>query len=98
MAKLTQKFLIGQKVHIAKDLGSSMRHFTSDVDAIVLYSYNDRYGGGNTNQYGLGILGKNGKIKFCSSWYWANQLTLMSDDRLLGLDLIQDYNLRDRER
>lgn len=36
------RFKRGDLVHIIKDLPDFMSHFTSDADAIVEYSYNER--------------------------------------------------------
>lgn len=77
MTAKIQMFTNGDLVHIAKDLGSSMSHFTSDADAIVMYSYNDRYGGGDTKSYSLYIKG-HGEV----SWYYEHQLTLIAKDQL----------------
>jgi hypothetical protein len=71
-----QKFHHGDLVHIAKDLGFMMKHFTSDVDAIVIASYADQFGGGNTKDYTLHIKGR-GR----SSWYHEHQLTLLERGR-----------------
>ncbi len=67
-----QKFNKGDHVMIAKDLGYSMSHFTCDCEAIVLYSYVERYGGNNTDSYALHIKGKGH-----TAWYEENQLTLI---------------------
>ena len=74
-----QKFVKGDLVRVAKDLGGSMSHFKKDCDAIVMYSYNDKYGGGEsqTKEYCLHIKG-HGE----TSWYYENQLTLIGHNRL----------------
>ena len=71
-----KKFNKGDLVHVAKDLGPSMRHFTADIDAIVIGSYNDLYGGGCTRDYSLHLKG-HGKV----SWYHENQLELLERNR-----------------
>lgn len=43
---MTHKFHKGDLVHVAADLGMSMDHFAKDIDAIVIGSYRDQYGGG----------------------------------------------------
>jgi hypothetical protein len=74
---MTQKFHRGDLVHVVKDLGSSMSsHFTADVDAIVIGSYNDKYGGGNTQDYTLHLKGS-GQC----SWYHESQLELLERNR-----------------
>ena len=40
-----QKFSTGDHVKVAKDLGSTMRHFQNDCEAIIIGSYADRFGG-----------------------------------------------------
>lgn len=60
-----QKFKRGDLVRIAKDLGSSMAHFESDQDAIVMH-------GGSNKQYGL--MFENGRT---AAWYYEHQLTFI---------------------
>ena len=72
-----QKFHKGDLVRIAKDLGRGMSHFTSDVDAIVIGSYSDEYGGDNTSSYTLHLKGS-GKC----SWYKEHQLSLIEHNRM----------------
>lgn len=79
--KISQKFFLGDRVRIAKDLGSSMSHFESDCEAIVMYSYAEQYDGSskkNFDQFSLYILPNRGKV----SWYYADQLELIEPDRL----------------
>lgn len=78
-----QKFQKGDLVHIAADLGASMSHFTADVDAIVIGSYADQYGGNNTKDYTLHLKSK-GQV----SWYYETQLTLLERNRL---DLLHEW-------
>ncbi|MDE2105409.1 MAG: hypothetical protein KGL39_49740, partial [Patescibacteria group bacterium] len=72
-----QKFHKGDHVRIAKDLGQSMSHFQADCEAIVIGSYNDQYGGGNTRDYTLHLKG-GGQV----SWYYENQLTMIESGRI----------------
>ena len=65
-----QKFPSGSRVHIAEDLGSSMSHFTSGVNATVEYTYAHAYGGDDVKSYSLNIDGQGS-----SSWYEEHQLT-----------------------
>jgi len=53
-----------------------MSHFTADIDAIVIGSYRDQYGGDNTNDYTLHLKG-NGAC----SWYHESQLELLERNR-----------------
>lgn len=71
-----EKFVMGDLVHIAKDLGPSMSHFTSDCMAIVIGSYGDQYGGDDHDIYSLFLEGKGD-----TSWYHAHQLTLLERNR-----------------
>ncbi len=73
MTKPSQQFHRGDVVHIAADLGPTMSHFTSDVDAIVMYSYAERYGGSDVGSY---------SVMFCDdgsecAWYHPHQFTLL---------------------
>ncbi len=73
---MTQQFQKGDLVHVAKDLGQSMNHFANDIDAIVIGSYNDQYGGGDTRSYTLHLKGQ-GQC----SWYDEHQLELIERNR-----------------
>lgn len=65
-----QKFQIGEKVKIAKDLGVGMSHFRSDFVGTIGYTYSQMYGGNNYESYS--IIDENGGS---NSWYMENQLT-----------------------
>jgi len=73
-ASTKQKFQRHDLVHIDKEMPSWMSHFTSDKDAIVLYSNRERGGGSSENdpEYALYIEGKG-----FSAWYNECQLTLI---------------------
>lgn len=73
---MKQQFQRGDLVHVAKDLGPTMRHFQADVDAIVLGSYADQYGGDDRSNYTLFLKG-GGRV----SWYHGHQLTLIEAGR-----------------
>ena len=78
---MSQKFFLGDRVRIAKDLGASMSHFQKDCEAIVMYSYAEQYDSSsakNADQFSLYILPNRGE----TSWYYANQLELIEPDRL----------------
>lgn len=79
----SQKFHNGDLVHIVANPGSSMAHFESDVDAIVIGSYADQYGGSNHDSYTVRI--KNGGEV---SWYDERQLELIEPNRS---DLLQRW-------
>ena len=67
-----QKYKKYDHVMIDKDLGSAMSHFESGCEAIVMYSYADKYSGDNTGDYSLYF--KGGRT---SAWYEECQLTLI---------------------
>lgn len=70
-----QKFKRGDVVRIADDLGPMMAHFEKGQTAIVMGSYDDQYGGGNSRDYTL-------MLEDCSrvSWYHEDQLTFIRHD------------------
>lgn len=72
---MNQKFKKYDLVMIDKDLGQSMSHFVSGIEAIVMGSYADQYGGGDTNSFTLYIKGQGE-----TSWYYENQLSLIKSD------------------
>jgi hypothetical protein len=78
-----QKFQYGDLVRIAKDLGPYMRHFTSDVEAIVIYSYADKFGGDDHQNYCVNIKDK-GEV----SWYEEHQLELIKSNQI---DLLEKW-------
>ena len=65
-----QKFPCGTRVRIAEDLGKTMAHFKSGVEATVEYTYDHAYGGGNVKSYSLMFDDGN-----TSAWYKEWQLT-----------------------
>lgn len=67
----TQKFRRGDLVHIAKITSEWMAHFDSDLDAIVMGSYKDQFGGDNVQSYTLLLLPRGSSC----SWYEEHQLT-----------------------
>ncbi|MCP4475423.1 MAG: hypothetical protein GY821_12825 [Gammaproteobacteria bacterium] len=71
-----QKFNKGDHVQVAKDLGEAMSHFRSGCEAIVIGSYDDQFGGGNTNSYTIYIKDV-GKV----SWYFESQLELIKTNQ-----------------
>jgi len=83
-----QKFHKGDLVHVAKNLGPCMSHFTLDVDAIVIGSYSDQFGGGGTSSYTLHLKGP-GK----SSWYEEHQLSLIEHNRI---DILEQWEAEEK--
>jgi len=81
-----QKFHKGDWVRVIKDLGSSMSHFESDCEAVIIGSYADQYpqhDRTNTHDYTIFIKG-GGQV----SWYGENQLILIDAGRI---DLLQQW-------
>ena len=52
-----QKFPCGSRVRVADDLGPTMSHFESGVEATVQYVYAHAYGGNDVKSYCLHIDG-----------------------------------------
>ena len=85
---IAQKFKRGWRVKITSELPESMSHFTCDCEAIVLFSYAQRYFGNDFDSYCLLLLEDGVPPRSCA-WYEADQLTLVSDDVLAGLEVIK---------
>jgi hypothetical protein len=64
-----QKFAIGSRVRIIKNLGPSMPHFPSGKNATVKYTYAYVYGGNDYKSYCLDV-DDIGEV----SWYYEQQL------------------------
>ena len=88
-----QKFPRGARIHVNKEMPPSMRHFESDFDGIVEYTYAQKYGGNNVDSYCIVVLDKKGRPIDSISWYHEHQLTLISDDIAAGLAIIEAYRL-----
>ena len=73
-----QKFPVGARVRIVKDLGEYMPHFPSDSLATVEYTYAHAYGGKDVKSYSL-IVDGIGSV----AWYYEHQLELI-DQQLLS--------------
>lgn len=65
-----QKFKKGDFVRVAVNLGPTMSHFDAGMDAVVIGSYRDQYGGGGQHQYTICYADSTG-----TSWYNESQLT-----------------------
>lgn len=83
-----QKFQRGDRVRIAADLGSSMRHFPADQDALVLYSYHNMFGLDDRDSWCLYLFKSGGNC----SWYHTNQLTAIKGAH--GMKLADKLNPR----
>ena len=88
---LTQKFPRGSKVAVCKEMPSCVSHFESGFNAIVQYTYAQKYGGDDINSYSLIKLDENDNPINNISWYTENQLSLISDDLVKGKDIIERY-------
>jgi hypothetical protein len=84
-----QKFKKGDLVHVSKNLGPMMSHFENDVDAIVMYSYCEKYGGGEEGEHEYCIYIKgHGE----TSWYYEKQLKLIEHNRI---DLLKEWKVEE---
>lgn len=75
-----QKFKPGTFVMIARDLGSTMKHFESGLPARVEYTYKHAYGDGDAKEYSLLIREKPGQWSEVT-WYYEDQLTEITDQK-----------------
>lgn len=76
---MAQKFFKGDLVRIG-EMPQSMRHFPGNCEAVVLYTYKEKYGGGKreAQEYGVHILlPHEGE----TAWYHEEQLTFIARDR-----------------
>lgn len=85
-----RRFAMYDLVHIAKDLGSSMSHFTADVDAIVLGTYASPCGGSDYNSYSLYV-----KDDGPTSWYYGEQLTLIQHK---AQAILKEWKTKEKEQ
>jgi len=83
-----QKFFRGHRVRIADNLGPAMTHFPAGLEAIVVHSYSDAYGGNNHHDYNLLVHEPDGW--HVTAWYHEKQLTLLDADRDKGEAVLQE--------
>ena len=89
------KFRMFSFVRVTREMPPHMSHFHSAFDAIVKGTYSQLYGGDNNKQYSLYIV-ENGKVVGNVSWYYEDQLTLLSENVLDAVDMVETYlNSRD---
>ena len=86
-----QKFKSGVEVRVCDMMPPMMSHFQCGFNAIVEYTYKERYGNGNHDSYSLVVLDENSNPVNSVAWYNQYQLTLVDNDRLRGLDIIDQY-------
>jgi hypothetical protein len=94
---LKQKFFRGQMVRLCKIFPVEMAHFDGKGEiAVVEASYSDLYGLGNYSDFQLMVRCEiKGKERWHSSaWYHDSMMTLVSDDRKAGEEIIQRENER----
>ena len=85
-----QKFKRGSRVKVCQYMPPHMVHFPSDFEAIVYYTYGQKYGGNDYKQYSLVCLeGSSDRVTNCIAWYDEDQLTLLNDDIANGLKIIE---------
>lgn len=70
--KMLQKFAIGQKVFITKDLPANMKHFTGGVTATVVGTYAQQFGAFSKRHWKIYTLKIPGEGEV--SWYEEDQL------------------------
>ena len=85
-----QKFPRGCKVRVGDDLGEFMSHFPSGFDAIVEFSYAQKFRGNNVDSYSLIVL-EDGVPVNSIAWYYENQLTLIDSDTEAGKAIIDKW-------
>lgn len=70
-----QKFQRGNLVYISKDLGEMMGHFKCDRNAIIRYSYCDKYSS-STTDHSYSVMFEDGST---SAWYEEDKLTFVEE-------------------
>lgn len=95
MTPVKQKFFRGQRVRLAKKFPKEMSHFGGKgKEAIVIGSYRDQNDGGDVDSFSLLLLikgDKNLNKAYECSWYDSNMMSLISDNRKKGEQIIQNY-------
>lgn len=87
----SQKFHRGDRVLVARDLGTSMKHFSgAGCEALVEGSYEDLCHGRTSGEksYGLYIF-DGGKRPHSSSWYYESQLSLVKKRTLKSIEEVE---------
>lgn len=87
-----QKFPPSSFVKIAKNLGSAMSHFKSNVYAQVEYTYAHMFGGRDIYNYSLVIRDLENTWYECA-WYHECQLSQVEDKRIIKI-LQKEINKR----
>ena len=90
---MKQKFLKGFEVKVDDEMPDIMSHFEKGFNGIVDHTYSEAYGGKDIKSYCLLVLDENRKPINKISWYNESQLTLVSDDMMNGMEIIENYNM-----
>lgn len=92
-----QKFKRGWRVKIIDEMPDCMSHFPCGMEAIVNYTYAQKFGGGEQEkkEYCLTLLNKKGKPYDQVSWYEEDQLTLVNKNIKEGLEIIEQFGDED---
>lgn len=94
---MTQKFKRGDKVKVADEMPEWMSHFDAGMEAYIVGSYADQYGGGKSNQKEYTILYQPKWLKgkwSTTSWYDECQLTLIKKRTMKSIEFVE---AKDRE-
>lgn len=86
-----QKFPRGSKVMVAEIMPPYMFHFECGFEAIVEYTYAQKFWGDDINSYSLIQLDDKGEPINSIAWYEENQLTLIDDNVNRGIQIINNY-------
>jgi hypothetical protein len=90
---MKQKYPAYSFVHVCKEMPPYMKHFHCDFDAIVGYTYSQKYGGKNIKSYSLYQIA-NGKVVNSIAWYDESQLTMLENQsKEKAEEMIEQYNL-----
>jgi len=87
-----QKFHRGARVKVCDEMPPDMSHFPSGFEAIVNYTYGQKFWGDDANSYCLIVLNDKREPINEIAWYCENQLTLVDDDIKTGLEIIKKWN------
>lgn len=87
----TQKYKRGQRVKVADKMPSHMAHFEAGVEAIIEYTYAQKFWGDDVDSYSIIVLDNNGNPIGSIAWYHEDQLTLLDEDVEPGLKIIESY-------
>jgi len=88
----TQKFTRGSRIKVNDVMPDTMWHFEAGFEAIINYSYRQKFGGTCTNHsYSLIQLDEQGSPINSIAWYYESQLTLVDDDTQKGHAIIEEY-------